>query len=101
MICNNKILELKPTTQFRRDFKKLSQSDISELSDVLKLLQMEIPLPEKYKKHNLKGNFRGVIDIHIKPDLVLLYEIYIIEESVKVLSLIRIGNHATLFKKKK
>ena len=97
------MLELNPTTQFRKDFKKLSQSDISELSDVLKLLQMEIPLPKKYKKHNLKGNFRGVVDIHIKPDLVLLYEIYTIEEveeSVKVLSLIRIGNHAALLKKK-
>ena len=98
------MLELKPTTQFRKDFKKLSQSDILELSDVLKLLQKEIPLPEKYKKHTLKGNRYGVIDVHIKPDLVLLYEIYTIdesEESVKVLSLIRIGNHATLFNKKK
>jgi mRNA interferase YafQ len=95
------MLDLKPTTQFRKDFKKLSQSDISELSEVLKLLQNEIPLPEKYKKHDLKGNRHGVIDIHIKPDLVLLYEIYTIEEieeSAKVLSLIRIGNHATLFK---
>ena len=97
------MLELKPTTQFRKDFKKLSQSDISELSDVLRLLQMEIPLPKKYKKHNLKGNSYGVIDIHIKPDLVLLYEIYTIDETeeiVRVLSLIRVGNHATLFKKK-
>ena len=95
------MLELKPTTQFRKDFKKLSQSDISELSEVLNLLQKEIPLPEKYNKHGLKGNRYGVIDVHIKPDLVLLYEIYTIEEaeeSVKVLSLIRIGNHATLFK---
>jgi mRNA interferase YafQ len=95
------MLELKPTTQFRKDFKKLSQSDISDLSDVLKLLQMESPLPEKYKKHDLKGNRQGVIDIHIKSDLVLLYEIYTIEESeelIKVLSLIRIGNHAILFK---
>ena len=95
------MLELKTTTQFRKDFKKLSQSDILELSEVLKLLQKEIPLPEKYKKHTLKGNRYGVIDIHLKPDLVLLYEIYTInekEESVKILSLIRIGNHATLFK---
>jgi len=95
------MLELKTTTQFRKDFKKLSQSDILELSEVLKLLQTETPLPEKYKKHTLKGNRYGVIDIHIKPDLVLLYEIYTIEEaeeSVKILSLIRIGNHATLFK---
>ena len=95
------MLELKPTTQFRKDFKKLSQSDIAELSEVLKLLQNEIPLPEKYKKHGLKGNRYGVIDIHLKADLVLLYEIYTIEEteqSVKVLSLIRIGSHATLFK---
>jgi mRNA interferase YafQ len=95
------MLELKPTTQFRKDFKKLSQADILELSEVLKFLQKEIPLPEKYKKHTLKGNCQGVIDIHIKPDLVLLYEIYTIEETeelVKVLSLIRIGNHATLFK---
>ena len=98
------MFELKPTTQFRKDFKKLSQSDILELSNVLKLLQMEIPLPEKYNKHILKGNRYGIIDIHLKPDLVLLYEIYTIEEveeSVKVLSLIRIGNHATLFRKKK
>jgi len=98
------MLELKPTTQFHKDFKKLSQSDILELSEALKLLQAEVPLPERYKKHKLLGNLMDVIDIHVKPDLVLLYEVYTIEEAgepVKIISLIRIGNHATLFKKKK
>jgi len=98
------MLELKPTTQFRKDFKKLSQTDIFELSEALKLLQAEIPLPERYKKHKLTSNFKDIIDIHLKPDLILLYEVYSIEEDnklIKVLSLIRIGNHATIFKKKK
>ncbi|WP_119343147.1 type II toxin-antitoxin system YafQ family toxin [Facilibium subflavum] len=45
--------------------------------------------------HELKGNFKGVRECHIKPDDLLLY--FIIEDDT--LRLVDIGSHAKLFGK--
>lgn len=33
-------------------------------------------LPEKYKDHALKGEYKGLRECHIMPDWLLIYEIY-------------------------
>lgn len=51
-------------------------------------------LPEKYKNHPLKGNFKGYYDCHILPDLVLVYKV---EKERLVLILFDIESHSNLF----
>ena len=52
-------------------------------------------LESKHKNHELKGKLQGIRECHIKPDLLLLYQI---DEENKTLFLINIGSHSELFK---
>ena len=79
---------------YKRSFKKIKLSDEEELSYInvlYKLLNDEV-LEEKHKDHQLKGNFEGCRECHIKPDLLLIYKI-----KDETLELIDIGSHSELF----
>ncbi|MDA0911728.1 MAG: type II toxin-antitoxin system mRNA interferase toxin, RelE/StbE family [Proteobacteria bacterium] len=51
------------------------------------------PIPRKYKDHELKGNLKGIRELHLKPDDLLLY-LKIDGESITLLD---IGSHASIF----
>lgn len=52
-------------------------------------------LDEKYRDHDLSGNFTRCRECHIEPDWLLIYEI---DHNVLVLVLNRVGSHSELFK---
>jgi len=86
--------KLSRVNNYKRSFKKIKLSDDEELSyiDVLYKLLNDEALEEKYKDHQLKGNFDGCRECHIKPDLLLIYKI-----KEEVIELIDIGSHSELF----
>ena len=53
----------------------------------------EKPIPIKYKNHKLSGNYSNIMELHLKPDDLLLY----IKIENKNITLIGIGGHADLF----
>ena len=89
-------LTVKPTTQFRKDYKLAMKRGlkISLLEDIVSLLALEEPLPDKNKDHALSGDWVGHRECHIQPDWLLVYRV---EENVLVLTLVRTGTHADLF----
>lgn len=91
-------LTVKPTSQFRKDYKAALKSgmEIDLLEEVITLLAMEEALPSKNKDHALTGNWVGHRECHITPDWLLIYRI---EASVLVLTLSRTGSHSKLFGK--
>ena len=67
------------TNRFYKDAEKAKASgqDIDELKSVMgKLIREEIPLPEKYLDHPLKGKWKNHRDCHIKDDFVLIYRYF-------------------------
>jgi len=90
------MLALIYSTQFKKDFKKVARlpiPDIVEVGHVIKQLQLNNTLPEKYVDHSLTGNWHGYRDCHVKPDLVLIYKV-----DNNSLKLARIGTHSELFR---
>ena len=90
------MLKLEYSTQFKKDFKKIAKlpiPDVVEVGHVIKQLQLENTLLEKYVDHLLSGGWQGYRDCHIKPDLVLIYKID--SDSLK---LARVGSHSELFR---
>ena len=85
------------TSQFKKDFKLAEKQglDMNELKTVVRMLADGEELPEKYRDHPLKGDYKGHRECHIEPDWLLIYKI---TESVLVLSLVRTGSHSRLFK---
>lgn len=84
------------TGKFKRDLKlaKKRGYNLSLLSVVVDMLAAGKPLPEKYKDHNLSGNYAGCRECHITPDWLLIYEV---EEDELILYLTRTGTHSDLF----
>ncbi|WP_028303897.1 type II toxin-antitoxin system mRNA interferase toxin, RelE/StbE family [Oceanospirillum maris] len=90
------MLELEYSSQFKKDFKKIAKlpiPDVVEAGHVIKQLQLEEPLSEKYVDHALSGNWNNYRDCHVKPDLVLIYKV-----EGGCLKLARIGTHSELFR---
>jgi mRNA interferase YafQ len=58
------------------------------------LLLAEKKLPEKYRDHSLGGDYDGMRECHVLPDVLLVYSI---DEKCRILYLERIGSHSELF----
>ncbi|PCK07458.1 MAG: type II toxin-antitoxin system mRNA interferase toxin, RelE/StbE family [Alteromonadaceae bacterium] len=87
---------LEYSTQFKKDFKKITKmpiADVVEVGGVISELQKGKTLADKYVDHSLSGNWLGYRDCHVKPDLVLIYKI-----DTNTLKLARIGSHSDLFR---
>ncbi len=86
------------STQFKRDFKRELKGRYGKTLDanlraVLGLLVVDAPLPVSYRDHALGGPWKGYRDLHIHPDLVLIYE----KPDETDLVLQRLGSHSECF----
>lgn len=83
-------------SRFKKDIKKYQYqiSVLDELDIVIKLLLAKKKLPEKYRDHSLSGDYFGMRECHIKPDVLLIYWI---DEESQILYLERVGSHSELF----
>ena len=87
---------VKFTAAFRKDYKKAQKRrlPIEKLQEIIGLLAMGEPLPERNRDHALTGDWVGHRECHIQPDWLLIYRI---EGDVLVLTLARTGAHSELF----
>lgn len=85
-----------PTTAFKKDLKTAIKRGYNTdlLGVVVDTIAAGKALPEKYKDHNLTGNYKGCRECHITPDWLLIYEI---SDSEVILYLTRTGSHSDLF----
>jgi mRNA interferase YafQ len=89
------MLKQKTGSKFRRDVKKIrDQKTLDELKHVIRLLVNESKLDEKYHLHPLEPKSRGILECHIRPDVLLIFTV-----KDGILKLIRLGSHGNLFKK--
>lgn len=70
-----------------------------DFSSIVSLLALDLPIPPKYKDHQLKGSFAKFRELHIEPDWLLVY--YKEKQSTEyingVLYLELTGTHSDLF----
>ena len=91
-------LNVKYTSRFKKGLKLAVKRglDISLLENVVVKIQNRVPLDEKCRDHALSGDYAGYRECHIQPDWLL---IYLIEDDILTLTLVKTGTHADLFKK--
>lgn len=68
--------------------------DLEKLKYVVNELANQRPLDEKYRDHELTGNYRNFRECHIEPDWLLIYRI---EKGELTLALVRTGTYSDLF----
>lgn len=88
---------IEKSTLFKKDYRKAAKSinrlELDErLGFVVSCLLADQRLPERFKDHALKANWRGHRDCHVFPDLVLIYRL----QGDSVLRLVRLGSHSDL-----
>ncbi|WP_104743855.1 type II toxin-antitoxin system YafQ family toxin [Helicobacter cinaedi] len=84
------------TKSFIKDYKKLQTKDKDLTDALIDKLATGQPLESKHKDHALNGNLQGFRECHIKPDLLLIYELC---DDILQLNALRVGSHSKLFKK--
>tara|TARA_B110000503_G_scaffold128830_1_gene200415 strand:+ start:1715 stop:1984 length:270 start_codon:yes stop_codon:yes gene_type:complete len=89
------MLDLIQTSTYKKQLKKYKHNKnvLDELFKIVEILVNEKPIPIKYKNHKLSGNYSNIMELHLKPDDLLLY----IKIENKNITLIGIGGHADLF----
>lgn len=92
------MLKVQYTSKFKKDYKliKKRKYDIQKLKDVISVLCNCECLPQKFKDHELSGDYKGFRECHIEPDWLLIYKI---SDDTLILTLTRTGTHSDLFQK--
>jgi len=86
------------TSAFKRDYRRVRATPRHReiealLGEVADLLVVDKPLSERRCDHQLGGNWAGYRECHLKPDLLLIYQL----PDEETLRLIRLGSHSELF----
>lgn len=89
--------ELIRSSEFKRSFKRYLRRRIDfekDLENIINTLLNNKQIPAKYKDHKLANckDFKDCRELHIKPDLLMVYRFS--EASVE---LIQLGSHSELF----
>ncbi len=90
------MLNVRYSSAFKKDLKVCTKRGYQMvlLTGVVSTLRIPAVLPEKYRDHNLIGNYAGYRECHIEPDWLLIYK-----QTDDELQLARTGTHADLFGK--
>jgi mRNA interferase YafQ len=91
-------------TAFKRDFRREGKGLHRAVLDtglkrIIAALAADVPLDPRLRDHALTGNWKGYRDCHVRPDLVLIYQLVDgdgTEENPACLVLARLGSHAEL-----
>ena len=90
------MLTIRYETSFKKDFKRIVKRgyDVRLLENVIEMLANRIELPQKYRDHQLTGDYSDCRECHITPDWLLIYKI---SDEELILYLTRTGTHSDLF----
>ena len=94
------VFELQITNQFKKSI-NLSYTrnfNLNLLFKIVELLAQGKPLPEKNYAHQLKGQYVGIWECHIKPDWLLMWKEY---RDKLVLLLLNTATHSDFIGKRK
>lgn len=90
-------MELKQTSQFKRDLKryKHNQALIEELKAILYSLRDNGKVPESCLPHPLRGDYKDCMECHVKDYFLLIW----IDKTLPIIKLVRLGSHSELYGK--
>ncbi len=88
---------IKPSSRYKKSLKRIVRNPnfrLEELEVIIETLSRGTQLPVQYRDHELKGEYVGIRECHIRSDLLLVYKR---EKEELILLLLDIGTHSTIF----
>lgn len=82
------------SSQFKRDYKKMKSrgKNTAIMKAAMELLLMGKTLPEAYKDHQLKGEWKLFRELHLESDWLLVYRV-----AENTVYFTRTGTHSDIF----
>jgi mRNA interferase YafQ len=89
------MLKLEQTRTFKKCLKKYKHKKpvLDELKKIVGMLVNAEQIPLKYKDHELSGDYKGIRELHLKPDDLLLY----VKKNHEKIILMAMGSHSEIF----
>ena len=86
---------LRFSSQYKKDAKRFRNQPktMEKVVDILGMLRDEIPIPQEYSPHMLKGDYKGCMECHVEGDFLLIW----IDETENQIGVLRLGSHSELF----
>ena len=90
-------MELKQTSQFKKDLKryKHEKRKLESLKAVLRYLCEHGKVPRENRPHFLLGEYKHCMECHVVNDFLLIW----MDENKGIIKLLRLGSHSELFSK--
>jgi len=84
------------TRQYKKSYKKMRNNKklVKDVEHVISILESGESLPRRYRDHRLSGDMRQYRELHVRPDVLLVYEKH---EEVLIIFLITISSHSDIF----
>ncbi len=91
--------EIRLAKSFRKSLKRIVRSGQErgvkeEIESILDIIARKQNLPKKYDDHALTGDYKGYRECHLRPDLLLIYQVNTREGIVYA---VNVGSHPELF----
>ncbi|MEK7463693.1 MAG: type II toxin-antitoxin system YafQ family toxin [Patescibacteria group bacterium] len=86
------------SSKFRKQSKKIVGSGKyprEKIEYIINILASGIPLEPHLKNHKLHGKYNGMMECHVIPNMLLVYEK---DEEKRLIILMALGSHSELFK---
>ena len=94
-----KLYLLTYTGQFKKDYKnyRKNKKKLDKIKGAIRLLEQGgvNNLPTSMRAHLLTGDYKGHLECHIEPDLLIIWLQY--DQENKRIVLVRLGSHSELF----
>ncbi len=90
--------EIDYTRNFKKQVRKIIKSGRCPHAKIIKVIDALVSgslLNPSLRNHKLNGEYLGMHECHIRPDVLLIYEK---DESESLITLVAIGSHPELFK---
>ena len=83
------------STSAKKDLKRYRNNlrKMESLFHVIEILVNDRPLPAKFLKHRLTGNYAGCWECHVENDFLLIW----MDDDAETIDIIRLGTHSEVF----
>ncbi|MDO4335433.1 MAG: type II toxin-antitoxin system YafQ family toxin [Bacteroidales bacterium] len=86
---------LRFSSQYKKDAKRYRNQPkkMEKVAEILRMLRDDIPIPQAYSPHMLKGIYKNCMECHVEGDFLLIW----IDETENQIGVLRLGSHSELF----
>ena len=89
-------MDISYAPRFKKQLKKFKHNPnvLKRFAEIVSYREKNSPLPSKFRDHKLSGNLRQYRELHLFPNILLVYEL---DTAESLITLAMIGSHSEIF----